>query len=745
MKIVDFVIAIISAMSLTVSAETLDTDSVRHLDEVRVTAIKSLGAGGGVAMAPVAVTSVSEAEIERLDIVTMKNASEVAPNFYIPDYGSRMTSSIYVRGIGARIDQPVVGLNVDNVAFLNKDNYDFDLADIERIEVMRGPQSTLYGRNTMGGVVNITTLSPLRFRGVRGKVEAATGNSYSGSLSGYFGVSDRVAMGIVLQANYLGGYFRNDYNGARVDREEGGSLRWKTSWRPSTRVTLENSAGITLSRQHGYPYALTGTGRIAYNDTCFYRRTGITDGLTINWTAPKFTLSSISSFQYIDDNMTLDQDFLPLSYFTLTQKRREWALTQDFVVKGRVGRYSWMGGVFGFVRHTDMRAPVTFKEQGIGELIEDHRNEYNPLYPVKWSDDTFLLDSDFEMPSHGLAAYHRSSVDIDAFTVAVDLRLDYENVALEYASDCSADYDILDLTGSVPAVFQSVDLEIHNRDRLSKSFTQLLPKFSLTWRVAGMPRSIVYASVSKGYKVGGYNTQMFSDVLQQKVMETMGIAAKYDVNRIVSYDPEHSWNYEVGTHLSNASNTIKCELAAFYIDCRNQQLTTFPDGTTTGRIMANAGKTRSYGVEISGRWQIVKPLTLAMAYGYTNARFVEFDNGRADYSGKRVPYAPSNTLFAGLTWQRPLSRSLALELNANMRGVGSIYWDEENLFRQPFYAQLGASATLRAARWSVDLWGENLTDAQFDTFSYVSIGNRFLQRGKPIRGGVTLRITLPEI
>lgn len=732
-------------MLFQLAATAQQADTLRVLDEVSITAIKALGPSARGALAPVAVTSVGEDEIERLDIVTMKSVSEIAPNFYIPDYGSRMTSSIYVRGIGARIDQPVVGLNVDNVAFLNKDNYDFDLVDIERIEVMRGPQSTLYGRNTMGGVVNITTLSPLKFRGFRAKAEAATGNSYSGSVSGYFGVSDRVAMGVVLQANYLGGYFRNEYNGASADREEGGSLRWKTSWRPSARVTLENSAGINISRQHGYPYALTGTGRIAYNDTCFYRRTGITDGLTVTWIAPKFTLSSISSFQYIDDNMTLDQDFLPLSYFTLTQKRREWALTQDIVVKGKTGRYSWMGGLFGFVRHTDMHAPVNFKEQGIGELIEGHRNEYNPFYPVEWRGDVFLLDSEFEMPAAGFAIYHRSSVDIGDFTIAADLRLDHERVALRYASDCSAIYDVLDLTGTVPSVFQTVNLEIHDRDRLDKSFTQMLPKLSVTWRVPSLPRSIVYASVAKGYKVGGYNTQMFSDVLQQKVMETMGISAKYDIDRIVSYDPEHSWNYEIGAHLANAPNTIKGEVAAFYIDCRNQQLTMFPDGTTTGRIMTNAGKTRSFGVELSGHCQIVKTLALRVAYGYTNARFVEFDNGRENYAGKRVPYAPSNTLFASLTWRRSLTRTLELELNGSLRGVGSIYWDEENLYRQPFYAQLGASATLRGARWSVDIWGENLTDTRFDTFSYVSIGNRFLQRGKPVRGGVTLRLTLPRL
>ena len=150
-------LALLTAAPLAQAQAQAPVDSVRVLDEVSVTAIKS-SLTSSRALGPVSSTVVTSDEIERLGILTMKNVSEIAPNFYIPDYGTRMTSSIYVRGIGARIDQPVVGLNVDNVPFLNKDNYDFDLVDIDRIEVLRGPQSTLYGRNTMGGVVNLSLI-----------------------------------------------------------------------------------------------------------------------------------------------------------------------------------------------------------------------------------------------------------------------------------------------------------------------------------------------------------------------------------------------------------------------------------------------------------------------------------------------------------------------------------------------------------------------------------------------------------
>ncbi len=730
----------------SVASEPADTIAGVTLDEVSVTAIKDGSVGN--AMRPVARTLVTEAEIERLGIVTMKGVSELAPNFYIPDYGSRMTSSIYVRGIGARIDQPSVGLTVDNVPFLNKDNYDFDLVDIESIEVMRGPQSTLYGRNTMAGAINITTLSPLRSHGLRLLAEGGTGGTARLAASYYFKLHQRMGMGVTGDFHYNRGFFKNTYNNTRADREEGGSLRWKTTWRPAPALMVENTAALTLSRQHGYPYAWVETGTIAYNDTCFYRRTGVTDGLTVRWHVGGVSLSSITSFQWIDDNMTLDQDFLTASYFTLTQKRREWGLTQDFVVRGSKGTYSWLGGLFGFGKRGRMEAPVTFKDDGIAALIEDKRNQMNPTYPVRWDSREFPLESYFTQPTYGFAVYHRSSLELGAWTLAADLRLDIEHTALSYRSFCDATYTVMNLTDPQhPSTLLTDRIKIDNRGRLADTYTQLLPKISVTRRLPWRS-SMVYASVAKGYKSGGFNTQMFSDVLQQQVMESMGLTAKYDVAEIVSYRPEVSWNYEMGARLSHPEINLSGDVALFWIDCRDQQLTMFPDGVTTGRIMANAGRTRSLGAEVSARWQVVAPLMLNAAWGFTDARFVDFNNGLTDYSGKRVPYAPANTLFIGATWSRAFAHGSLIdriEANVNVRGTGNIYWDEANANRQPFYARLNASVRVERGCWSLDLWGENLTDTRYNTFSYVSISNTFLQRGKPVHAGVTLRIALEKL
>ncbi|MDE7236805.1 MAG: TonB-dependent receptor plug domain-containing protein, partial [Paramuribaculum sp.] len=263
MTSVKFVASIVAAGYLLATVQpvkaemTVPVDSTVRIAEVEVVAIKQ---GRNLRIQPEAVTVVGRLETERLGITAMKGVSEVAPNFYIPDYGSRMTSSIYVRGLGARIDQPVVGLNVDNVPFLNKDSYDFDVLDIERIEVIRGPQSALYGRNTMGGQINIYTMSPLNYTGSRVTATAGNGDRLSIGVSTYQRFNPSLGMSLSGYFRYNGGFFTNRLTGYKVDTEKSGSLRWRTEWLASHRVKVSNVAAMNISRQVGYPYEWAATG-----------------------------------------------------------------------------------------------------------------------------------------------------------------------------------------------------------------------------------------------------------------------------------------------------------------------------------------------------------------------------------------------------------------------------------------------------------------------------------------------------
>lgn len=728
--------------------ETEWTDSVMSLDEVSVTAIKQ---SASLLRQPVAVTTIGRGEIDRQNVAGIKGLSDLVPNFYMPDYGSRMTSSVYVRGIGARIDQPAVGLNVDNVPFLNKNGFDVDMLDIERIEVLRGPQSTLYGRNTIAGLINIYTLSPLSWQGVRVLAEG----SLPGAWRGGVGVYGRIAPGLGMSVNVYGSHTHpltvNRYNGADVGGGNDYSMRWRTQWHPSETLTLENTFSASSTRQSGYPYEYEVTGEVNYNDTCFYKRTLYSDGVTLRWNGPGFTLSSITGLQWLSDNMTLDQDFLPDSYFTLTQRQRERSVTQDIVVSGTHGKYSWLGGVFAFYKHNRMSAPVTFKADGIERLILSNVNSLLPNgMELKWDDEDFVLGSDFMSPVKGFALYHRSTLELGRLTLSGSLRFDIESTTLNYNSSVNTSASMY-MRGMA---IGSTEIVIDDFGRLHQVFRQLLPNVSATWN---LKNSAVYLSVAKGYKSGGFNTQMFSNVLQDKMMSQFGggggrpgasspadeTPADDKVAATVSYRPEVSWNYEVGGHFSCDGGRVYSTLSAFLIDVRDQQVTVFPEGTTTGRMMANAGRTRSLGAEFSLSYTPDKAWHFDLTYGYTHAKFRHFFDGIDDHSGNRVPYVPDHTLFVSAVYTCPLAGcpwADAIELSPSLRGTGSIYWDEENSARQPFYAQLGCTATLKAPKWELELWGRNLTDTRFTVFRYESMENTFFQRGRGISGGLTLRL-----
>ena len=160
--------------------------------------------------------------------------------------------------------------------------------------------------------------------------------------------------------------------------------------------------------------------------------------------------------------------------------------------------------------------------------------------------------------------------------------------------------------------------------------------------------------------------------------------------------------------------------------------------------MTNAGRTRSYGAEVAASYRPVDDLSFKLSYGYTNATFRSYNDGRGDYRGKRVPYAPAHTLFAEAVYRAtPLTfAGITPSLTATARCVGDIYWNEANTVRQPFYCLPGLSLSFDAAQWSLRLWGRNLTDTRHDVFYFVSMSREFVQRGAPRRFGATFRLII---
>lgn len=718
-------------------------DTTIWVDEVAILG-RSLKPGRlPLAISPLSASIFDNKQSELLRLEAPKDLSLLVPNLLMPEYGSRMTSSIYVRGLGARIDQPAMGLTVDNIPVLNKDAYDLDLMDIDRMEVLRGPQSTLYGRNTIGGVMNISTRSPFDY-GYRARWSYGSGNSFDGRLSSYFRLHTNEkgewAMGLSVRYGMSDGLFTNDFTDERCDWENSGGLAIKLGYRNWRGWQIENTLTGSIVTQGGYPYRSLDEGNIAYNDPCSYERASLLEGLRVSRKWERLRLESMTSYQLLDDCMNLDQDFRPESYFTLEQDRREHALTEELVltpVRSAAEWYGWTTGLFAFGKWCDMEAPVNFKEQGLQELIIDNVKHYTGQ-DLLFDQIPFPLDSDFDIQTWGAALYHESYFTLGRWSLTLGLRLDHEQARMDYRSNTRYGCRM------VGTMRETVIAPFELKGRLKHSSTELLPKFSALMRMGRHRLSTLYVALSKGFKAGGFNTQMFSDVLQAALMQQMGVSfdRHYDIEKVVQYDPEISWNYELGGHLHLLQGDVKLDWSLFFIDCRNQQLTVFPPGRTTGRMMTNAGRTHSYGAELSAAIRPTRDLLLNLAYGYTHAAFREFQSGNNDYRGKRVPYAPAHTLSARLSYEVKVGYRWLEQIvpMVNLKGAGKIWWNEENSRCQPFYSLLGATIRFETAHYALDLWGNNLLNTRYDVFYFKSVGREFAQMGDPRTLGIALML-----
>lgn len=728
-------------------------DTAISLSEVAVVA--QLKQKSDLRLEPLSSSVLKMGNIERRQISSLNDFSYYTPNLYIPDYGSKITSSIYVRGLGSRIDNPAVGLYVDKIPYLNKNGFDSDLWDIMRMEVLRGPQSTLYGRNTIGGIINIHTLSPMVYQGTRFSVGYGNGNSLNIKGSTYWKPGEKWAFSVGGNYYSTDGFFDNEYDGSDCDWMKGGSGRFRLVFKPGSRLTIDNSFMAGRVEQGGYTYSLYDTesgttAPVSYNDLCGYERTTISNGLSVNYEMEGYLLSSVTSWQYLDDCMTLDQDFTPKRMFTLQQAQNEHTVTQDLVLKrnGEDKRWQWLSGLTLFYKSMKMAAPVRFKQDGINELILANINKgIHTVFPndnILFQEDEFDIFSNFKAPVFGAAVYHQSEYKVGRFAFTAGLRIDYEHSQLDYDSNSSLSYKFT-LTMQQ---FKAFRTQLKGKEK--RDYIEPLPKFAVQYSLKDYGN--LYVSVARGFKAGGYNTQMFSDILQNQMQTDMmadlgvyfdnaGIAG-YTVGEVITYKPEYSWNYELGGHFNLWGGRLRADAALFYIDCTDQQLTIFPSGKTTGRMMTNAGHTRSLGGELSLNARVASGLDMGLSYGYTDARFVKYNSGIADYKGKHVPYVPKNTLSATANYTLyKLGNFLdKLSFRAGYNGVGEIYWNEANDMKQKFYSLVNGSVYAQKGLFSLEFWGKNLTGTDYNAFYFVSVGNTFFSKGKPAQYGVTLSV-----
>jgi len=692
-----FITIIMAVTGMTAAAQLiyLQSDTIKMpqvvLDEITIRAPKEQTT---VRELPGAVSIITLRALTETGVKTIKDITSLTPNFFMPDYGSRLTSPVYIRGIGSRINEPSIGLYVDNVPYFDKAAFDFDFFDIERIEVLRGPQGTLYGRNTMGGIINIITRSPLDFTGTRLTASAGSHGQYAAGISHFANPVPTFGYSLSLNYRHADGFFTNTYNDRKVDYLDLYGFRNRLVWKLNERLKLENVLSAEFSRQGGYPYAkITDTismrGDISHNHSSGYDRDLVSNGLIATYKTAGFDLSATTSYQYLNDFQDVDQDFTSAPLFEATQAQLQHMLSQEIVLKSNTKkRHEWITGFYGFFQELDRNVAVHDQTRNM-----------------------FIL-RDFTETKYGAAVFHQSTVNsfiVDKLSLVLGLRFDIETNQLAFTNNVLMN-----------------DNPIQSLDTLypSEQFRVVSPKVALNYYLS--ENSNLYALVSKGYKTGGFN-------------------AIFEREEDLVFDPEQSWNYELGFKTSLLQNKLQIEAAIFYIDWTNQQIyQTVPSGR--GSMLKNAGHSVSKGAELSARARLPLNFEAMLSYGYTHASFISHVvNESTDYSGNFIPYIPRQTYAVQVNKMFAFAENRfadRMKITAIYRGVGEHYWNEQNSHRQSAYGLTDLRIRIDRNKLGLDFWVKNLFNTDYSAFYFEAIGNRYYQAGKPLNFGINMTLSL---
>ncbi len=789
----------LNSMAADVYEQVNDTSRVVDLDEVVVVAQPKEQVR--LRLQPLSSSVYNNEQLQQLNIHELSQLSHYVPSFVMPAYGSRLTSSMYVRGIGSRINNPAVGVYYDNIPLMSKAAFNNHFYMLDRVDILRGPQGTLYGQNTEGGLVRIYSKNPMNYQGTDVRLGIGTGLWRNVEVAHYHRPSEKLAFSVAGFYSGLKGFIDNQNFDEKNDKslEAGGRVR--LVFAPNKKLKFDWTADYQWVSQNGFGYgmfypldlqvpAYLGTPNGNYNPLYIpkadetvqdpattimngYKRNMLNTGLNISYEMDKFLFTSTTSYQFLQDKMLMDQDYMTPDYLRLEQRQKQNAVTQEFVLRSH-DKSVWQHatGLFGSYQWLRTDAPVYFGEDMRSALATTILN-YMPervrtMFNI-WEIPTLEVAEQFHTPQMNLGFFHESNILLaDRLKVTLGFRLNYDKVKIDYDTQALMTLHYAAQMGPRTMEYTNGLLSPLAQSH-DKGFTQFLPKVGLTWLLDDNLGNI-YAVVAKGYRSGGYNIQMFSDILQTDLMangkdisslqnETKTLEHSAEdyaaIEETIAYKPEESWNYEVGTHLNFFDSKMHFDLALYYMQIRNQQLSIMEPNSNYGRIMVNAGKSHSCGLETTLRGRFLdNALDWTLTYSFTSAKFDEYiddmtptDDGYhtadkiyiKDYSDNYVPFVPQHMFSAVADYHIG-----KFTIGANVAGQGKTWWDEANTYAQKFYAVLGAHADYDFGPVVVSLWGRNLTDTKYNTFAIQSSaagGTRyFAQKANPIQVGMDVNI-----
>jgi iron complex outermembrane receptor protein len=698
-------IGILLTSSAVYSQTTIDTTKTKQLEEVIVTANKR---EESIIKVNTSVTSLSSKKLEDTRTWGLSGLTALVPNYNYQELGVSFQQIQSIRGIQVFSENPAVSTYIDDVNNIDILANGFAFTDIERIEILRGPQGTLYGRNAMGGVVNIITKKPTNQ--TNGFAETSFGNlglqRYSTGIKTPI-IKDKLYFGLNGLYQTQDGFLKNNISGTSATdtnlngKSVGGEknlygnmfLKWLVNNRFHLTLNLKgqqdksNNSGFMVS-QFSDTYAFANPDVINLSRIQSHERNILNTSLVAKYNADKFTFTSISALQTISFGFK-DLDFPGIyhSYYDgkigeLLPPQKVWS--QELRINSHSdSKFQYTAGVYAFTQKGYEPTTNTAYELSDAEAAA-----------FGLPSGTYLINRNRSNNS-GLAGFGEMSYQLtNKLKATVGLRYDYEKREATFNGFGDA------------MLFNGVVTDINPNITADGNYSAISPKFSVNYSVNEL--SNIYATYTRGFRAGGINASSLPVGVRQ------------------TFDPEYSNNYEIGYKSYLLNKKLSIGASAFLIQWKDLQFYNLVAPFTYAR--ENVGNAQSAGIEIEVSALPVKGLQLDGSFGFNPTEYKGFDLKRVNFGtgvesttaigGNKLSNAPTHTLFLGAQYEYSINQKLKAIVRGEIRNLGKQYTDIQNQIEQPSYTLLNSRIGLTYGKYSLFIWGQNLTNER-----YLAYGN----------------------
>jgi iron complex outermembrane receptor protein len=701
-------------INLTQSGAVLNfklNNSLVRLDAVIVTAQKKEEL---LQKIPVSITALSSRQVKEYRLWDSKDLTALAPNLFSNNSGDgRNVTSI--RGIATTSYDPAVATYIDGVNQFSLDTYIPNLFDVDRIEVLRGPQGTLYGRNAMGGVINIITTKPTNE--THAFVEVSAGNYNLQRYSAGFRaplVKNKLFFGAAALFDKRDGYYTNDFYNSSFDKQQGITGNYYLKLIPAERWNLTLNVKHQNNKNDG-AFPLVNGKEEAFSNPFILSQDAagtmhdntLNASLDIRHSGHSVNFTSISAWQqnhrYYD--APLDGDFSPADAVSIINDYgNKWnnvkVFTQEFRFSSPArnsNRLKYTAGTYFFHQDNPVKQATHYgKDAGILGLDTD----FSTILTSK-SNNT------------GIAVYGQTTYSlVPKLDLIAGLRYDYENKKLDVIGEYQKD-------GQSSMVIQPDTAATAN-------FSAFSPKLGFNYEAGA--NTDVYITYNRGFRTGGL-TQLSQDPSQPP---------------LYPYKPEYSNNFEAGVKNTFLNNRLRFNAAVFVTTVTNAQVPTLilPQAIT---VTKNTGKLTSKGAEVEVAAAPAKGFEINYNFGYTDAKYTSLkvpqDGEVVDLNGNKQIHTPDITsmLAAQYTYAFGRKNSLKLIGRAEWKYIGTEYFDLDNNISQSPYSIINLKLGISSKWADVFFWSRNTGNQKFIAYAY-DFGAIHL--GDPATYGATVRLKL---